>query len=46
MIQSLQLLMAKGVERDNALRLFALMSITQSGLKEKVYQELYKQYID
>jgi hypothetical protein len=46
MMETLELLMAKGVERDNILRLFALCSVTQSGLKEKVYQELYKEYVD
>lgn len=45
-IESLILLMAKGVEKDNILRLFCLLSVTQSGLKDKVYQELLKQYID
>mmetsp|Transcript_17143 Transcript_17143/g.15122 ORF Transcript_17143/g.15122 Transcript_17143/m.15122 type:complete len:94 (-) Transcript_17143:509-790(-) len=46
MIESLELLMAKGADKDNILRLLVLSSITQSGLKEKVYQELLKQYID
>ncbi|CAI2362255.1 unnamed protein product [Moneuplotes crassus] len=46
MIESLELLMAKGADRDSILRLFALISITQGGIKEKVYQELFKQYID
>jgi hypothetical protein len=46
MIENLMLLMSKGVDRDNILRLFTLLSLTQSGLKEKLYQELFKQYID
>jgi len=46
MIESFQLLMAKGVDKDSVLRLLALTSITQSGLKEKVYQDLLKEYTD
>lgn len=46
MIDSLSLLMSKGVEKDQILRLFALMCVTQSGLKEKTYQDLFKEYID
>ena len=42
----MELLMAKGAQKDDILRLFALLSVTQGGLKEKVYQELFKQYID
>lgn len=46
MIQAVELLMAKGVNKDSILRLLVLISITQSGIKEKVHQELFKQYID
>ena len=46
MIENLQLMMAKGVDKDNILRLIALITITNSGIKDKVYQELFQQYIE
>jgi vacuolar protein sorting-associated protein 33A len=46
MIETLQLLMTRGVDSNSILRMLALASVTQSGIKEKIYQELFKQYID
>ena len=39
-------MMAKGVDQDNILRLVALITIVNSGIKDKIYQELFQKYIE
>jgi len=44
-VDGFNFLMARGVDRDSVLRLFVLFSITQSGLKKSIFEELYNQYV-